>query len=158
MKTTILLFAAATAVVAQSDTGSVTASGACEPHDDHWHCPAGVPKPTTPPAVAAWISVTSAGTIVSTSSAADNHSHAASATTCEPHNDHWHCPSGVPKPSTLPAGAIVASTWVSTTARATNVAVPAASASLASGAAAKTGLDAQGALVAIAGAVGAWLL
>lgn len=21
----------------------------CTPHDDHWHCPPGVPEPTTPP-------------------------------------------------------------------------------------------------------------
>lgn len=37
-------------------SASVTSSAAaapaeaCEPHDDHWHCPPGVPEPTSPPA------------------------------------------------------------------------------------------------------------
>lgn len=30
-------------------SSTVSASGECEPHDDHWHCPPGVSQPTTPP-------------------------------------------------------------------------------------------------------------
>jgi hypothetical protein len=38
MKLTLLLLSAAAAVVAQTlDTVSATASGACEPHNDHWY-------------------------------------------------------------------------------------------------------------------------
>lgn len=29
---------------------SAAASGACEAHEDHWHCPPGVAEPTAPPA------------------------------------------------------------------------------------------------------------
>lgn len=51
--------ASATAVVSPSasaaaDANSAAASTtqaaeACTPHDDHWHCPPGVPEPTSPP-------------------------------------------------------------------------------------------------------------
>jgi hypothetical protein len=38
MKLTLLLLSAAAAVIAQTlDTVSATASGACEPHNDHWY-------------------------------------------------------------------------------------------------------------------------
>ncbi|OAK96531.1 hypothetical protein IQ06DRAFT_44414 [Phaeosphaeriaceae sp. SRC1lsM3a] len=112
MKVTLLLLTAAAAVMAQSvDTVSATASGVCEPHNDHWHCPAGVPEPTTPPALP--VSGASSAASVMTSAASHSHDdeddhdhdHAASASTCEPHGDHWHCPSGVSKPTTPPAAA-----------------------------------------------------
>jgi hypothetical protein len=69
-----------------SSGGSATATATCEPHDDHWHCPPGVPEPTTPPAA----------------TATEEDDHEATATTCEPHDDHWHCPSGVPEPTSPP--------------------------------------------------------
>ncbi|USP80498.1 hypothetical protein yc1106_07772 [Curvularia clavata] len=127
-----LLFAAAASIVAQ-DTVSVTESGACEPHGDHWHCANGVPEPTTPPtpeqlashsaeeaaenstpasnAVSTTLNVVSSGTALITPSASshshddDDHDddHVATASTCEPHGDHWHCPSGVAEPTTPPA-------------------------------------------------------
>ncbi|KID79553.1 hypothetical protein MBR_00865, partial [Metarhizium brunneum ARSEF 3297] len=59
-----------------SPTGSI-----CHPHGDHSN-PQGHCEPTSTAAV------------VSTQSAAG---------TCTPHNDHWHCPSGVSKPATPPA-------------------------------------------------------
>jgi hypothetical protein len=70
----------------KSSGGSVTVTTTCEPHDDHWHCPSGVPEPTAPPAA--------------TATKGDDHE--ATATICEPHDDHWHCPSGVPEPTTPP--------------------------------------------------------
>ncbi|KAG9195456.1 hypothetical protein G6011_00577 [Alternaria panax] len=33
----------------------------------------------------------------------DDHDHEATASTCEPHGDHWHCPAGVAEPTTAPA-------------------------------------------------------
>jgi hypothetical protein len=66
--------------------GSLAASATCEPHQDHWHCPDGVPEPTTPPSGTA----TASG---------EDHNHEAIPTTCESHGDHWHCPSGVSEPT-----------------------------------------------------------
>jgi hypothetical protein len=79
---------------ATSITG--TASGVCEPHDDHWHCPSGVPTPTTPPPK------------VTGSSNHSAHEEDPKATTCHAHGDHWHCPSGVPEPTTPPPSATTA--------------------------------------------------
>ncbi|KAF2014534.1 zincin [Aaosphaeria arxii CBS 175.79] len=44
--------AAASATVAPpaSATSEAAPEKTCEPHDDHWHCPPGVPEPTAPPA------------------------------------------------------------------------------------------------------------
>ncbi|KAL1795778.1 hypothetical protein ACET3X_006002 [Alternaria dauci] len=130
----IALLAAATAVVAQ-DTVSVTAGGDCEPHGDHWHCPDGVPEPTTPPTpeqlashsaeeaaeetaastpastiASTTLTVVTSGSTLITASAThshddddEDHDHEATASTCEPHGDHWHCPSGVAEPTTAPA-------------------------------------------------------
>ncbi|KAF2826479.1 hypothetical protein CC86DRAFT_406743 [Ophiobolus disseminans] len=156
MRTTLVLFAAVAAVVAQ-DTVSATRSGVCEPHDDHWHCPSGVAQPTTPPpAVAVTLAPSSSIPAAASASASHHdddehdHSHAASATTCEPHGDHWHCPSGVAKPTTKPAAS-------ATTSRAPNGTVPAPSASASTfpGAAGKFG---SGAALAVLGAVGAYFL
>ncbi|KMP00029.1 hypothetical protein CIRG_00171 [Coccidioides immitis RMSCC 2394] len=55
----------------------------CEPHGDHWHCPPGVPEPTT-------------------STTASQPTNGPPADECEPHGDHWHCPPGVPEPTTPP--------------------------------------------------------
>ncbi len=41
--------AAAAPATATSSVAAAPAE-ACEPHDDHWHCPPGVPEPTSPPA------------------------------------------------------------------------------------------------------------
>ncbi|KAI4635834.1 uncharacterized protein J4E87_000791 [Alternaria ethzedia] len=128
----ISLLAVAAAVVAQ-DTVSVTAGGECEPHGDHWHCPDGVPEPTgapTPEQLASHsaeeaaeeatsgpastiasttVTVVSSGSTMITASAShshddeDDHDHEATASTCEPHGDHWHCPAGVAEPTTAPA-------------------------------------------------------
>ncbi|KAJ3482827.1 hypothetical protein NLG97_g7464 [Lecanicillium saksenae] len=102
-------------VAAQSATATSTqATATCEPHEDHWHCPSGVPQPTLNPD----------GSPNPKADHGDNdhdhdhdhdhdddHDHdtaSATATTaangCTPHGDHWHCPSGVPKPTTPPPG------------------------------------------------------
>ncbi|KAH7089981.1 hypothetical protein FB567DRAFT_315701 [Paraphoma chrysanthemicola] len=155
MKITLLLFAAAATVMAQSqsrDTVSATASGVCEPHDDHWHCPAGVPQPTVPPALAA--SNTLSAPVASGSHSHDDddedhdHDHAVSASTCEPHGDHWHCPSGVAQPSTRPA-AVSATTTRSAASSATAPAV-----SQSTGEAARMGAG----VLAVLGGLGAWIL
>ncbi|XP_014553534.1 hypothetical protein COCVIDRAFT_107491 [Bipolaris victoriae FI3] len=126
-----LLLAAAVAVVAQ-DTVSAPSSD-CEPHGDHWHCADGVPEPTTPPTpeqlasfsaaeaaedstpASAIASRTSSGSVLVTPSSTHSHDdddhdhddddHVATASTCEPHGDHWHCPSGVAEPTAPPAAA-----------------------------------------------------
>ncbi|KAF1918261.1 hypothetical protein BDU57DRAFT_586715 [Ampelomyces quisqualis] len=176
MKVTFILLSAAAAVMAQSvDSVSATVSGVCEPHNDHWHCPAGVAEPTTPPALVP-SSVQSQLASITSSASHDDHDNAVSASTCEPHNDHWHCPSGVSKPATPPAVASTCSPhgdhWhcpsgvakpatppaqsASTTGASGSAARASASPSASQfpGAAAKVG---SGAL-AIAGAVGAWIL
>ncbi|KAI4631358.1 hypothetical protein J4E83_002889 [Alternaria metachromatica] len=97
------------------------------------HCPDGVPEPTgapTPEQLASHsaeeaaeeatsgpastiasttVTVVSSGSTMITASAShshddeDDHDHEATASTCEPHGDHWHCPAGVAEPTTLPA-------------------------------------------------------
>lgn len=120
------------------------------------HCPAGVAEPTSPPAlVTPTESVASAITRASSQSHDDDddddHDHAVSASTCEPHNDHWHCPSGVAQPSTRPAAASATTTQNSASATGASASP---SSSQTPGVAAKVGTGA----LAIAGAVGAWLL
>jgi hypothetical protein len=80
----------------------------------------------------------------------DDHDVAVTASTCEPHGNHWHCPSGVAEPSTKPAAS-------ATTTRANSVAAASASASApqSPGAAGKVG---SGVALAVVGAVGAWIL
>ena len=46
--TTAATSAAASATSAAAAAGT-SATQACTPHDDHWHCPPGVPEPTSPP-------------------------------------------------------------------------------------------------------------
>ncbi|KYK60173.1 hypothetical protein DCS_01308 [Drechmeria coniospora] len=74
-----------------SPTPSIT--GTCRGHGNHWHCPDGVPEPTTPPAQ----KTTTQGEMT-------GHGHAEpTGTSCTPHHGHWDCPSGVPEPTTQPA-------------------------------------------------------
>jgi hypothetical protein len=77
----------------QNSVVSMPATATCEPHGDHWHCPSGVPEPTTPP------SATPTG---SEEHDDHDHDHETTATACEPHGDHWHCPSGVAEPTSPP--------------------------------------------------------
>jgi hypothetical protein len=41
---------AASSAAASATSAAVAATASCTPHEDHWHCPAGVPEPTSPPA------------------------------------------------------------------------------------------------------------
>lgn len=84
-------------VVVSTTESSEAAATACESHGDHWHCPSGVPEPTTPPAA------TETG---DHDEHEHDHDHEATAATCEPHGDHWHCPSGVAEPTAPPAASI----------------------------------------------------
>ncbi|KAH7125535.1 hypothetical protein B0J11DRAFT_308600 [Dendryphion nanum] len=166
---------------------AVMAQASCTPHDDHWHCPAGVPQPTFPPGGAPASSAPAASAVVSSilsslssrassaassaSSAASSavgqsgsvtvapsassthdHSHEATAATCEPHDDHWHCPSGVSRPTTPPAQSTTRSGAQSaaTTARSSSV-------SQFTGAAAPA-YQTAGAVMAAIGAFGALLV
>lgn len=114
-----LLLGQSALVAAQSATSTSTqATATCEPHEDHWHCPSGVPQPTLNP---------DGSPNPKADHGDDDHDHghdhshdqdhdhdhdhdAASPTAttasngCTPHGDHWHCPSGVPKPTTPPPG------------------------------------------------------
>ncbi|RII24703.1 hypothetical protein CUC08_Gglean011715 [Alternaria sp. MG1] len=55
------------------------------------------------------LTVVTSGSALVTASAShshddeDDHDHEATASTCEPHGDHWHCPAGVAEPTTAPA-------------------------------------------------------
>ncbi|KAF2757853.1 hypothetical protein EJ05DRAFT_500382 [Pseudovirgaria hyperparasitica] len=97
----ITLAAVLPAVLAQNMTDIPPATGVsaapsqvtdpttlCHAHGDHWHCPSGVPEPTTPPAPE--------------TDDHDDHDHTATGSEdpgpsptesvgCEPHGDHWHC-------------------------------------------------------------------
>jgi hypothetical protein len=113
MKTYALFIAIPPAVLAQSSlisqtTDIVIATATCEPHGDHWHCPSGVLEPTTAPALT--FSTAAISPTVFSEDHDHDHSHAVTATTCEPHNDHWHCPSGLAAPKTKPAPAISSTT------------------------------------------------
>ncbi|KAJ4348002.1 uncharacterized protein N0V89_009374 [Didymosphaeria variabile] len=99
----LTFFLATAAVVLAQDSVSATGA-ACEPHEDHWHCPSGVAEPTTPPAESAETGASATATAaVSTAVSASASTTEAAATACEPHGDHWHCPSGVAEPTTPPA-------------------------------------------------------
>ncbi|SPO05390.1 uncharacterized protein DNG_08077 [Cephalotrichum gorgonifer] len=63
--------------------------GECTPHGDHWHCPPGVPEPTSP---AGSSSTGSYGGNGNTSDEGE----------CTLHDDHWDCPPGVPEPTSPP--------------------------------------------------------
>lgn len=88
-----------------------TAATTCSPHGDHWHCPSGVPQPALNPDG----STNTKATQVPKATAAphddddDDHDHDHdhdSDKECEPHGDHWHCPSGVAQPSLNPDGSV----------------------------------------------------
>ncbi|GAB0138788.1 hypothetical protein EsDP_00007011 [Epichloe bromicola] len=93
-------------------TASATAQS-CVPHDDHWHCPPGVSKPATSPAQTQTQTQSGAKpTTTETDHDHDHdhdhdydHDHHGTDKECTPHNDHWHCPSGISAP-TFPPTAI----------------------------------------------------
>lgn len=63
------------------------------------------------------IVVTSGSTLVTPSAShshedEDDHDHEATASTCEPHGDHWHCPAGVAEPTTAPAETVSSTSTV----------------------------------------------
>lgn len=86
----------------QEASATPSATAACEPHTDHWHCPSGVPQPSLQPDGKPNPKYSGAAEASETPSATT--SGAAATGTCEPHTDHWHCPSGVPQPSLQPDG------------------------------------------------------
>ncbi|KAF9701724.1 hypothetical protein EKO04_000430 [Ascochyta lentis] len=155
----------APAAEASVDTVSATASGVCEPHDDHWHCPSGVAEPTFAPSAASAITSAASGSITTAPSASashshddeDDHSHAVTAATCEPHNDHWHCPSGVAEPTTAPAQTRSTSR-ASTASGAAASESASASVSQFAGAGSVVGASQQGVMAVVLGAVGAFFL
>ncbi|CBX97007.1 predicted protein [Plenodomus lingam JN3] len=151
------------------DGVSATASGVCEPHDDHWHCPPGVPEPTVAPGTAA-LTVTAAPTPTPSHSDHDgddhHHDDDVTATTCEPHGDHWHCPSGVAEPTTAPAASgasgsavssVSASLNASASAAASTSPLPPAQQTANAAAAAGLGGAAKGVVAVLVGAL-AWAL
>ncbi|KAH6642242.1 hypothetical protein C7974DRAFT_97882 [Boeremia exigua] len=158
---------------ASVDTVSATASGVCEPHGDHWHCPSGVAEPTFAPSAIAATTVASgsitsvpaasasASTSVSHSHDEDDHDHdhehSATAATCEPHGDHWHCPSGVAEPTTAPAQTVTTSRATTTFASVASGSANAAATQF-DGAGSAVSVGQQGILAIVLGAVGAFFL
>lgn len=136
------------------------------------HCPSGVAEPTYAPSAAPAItsaasaasgSITSAPAASASASQShddddDDHSHAVTAATCEPHNDHWHCPSGVAEPTTAPAQTRSISSGASTASGAGASGSASATPAQATGAASAVGARQQGVLAVILGAVGAFFL
>lgn len=134
------------------------------------HCPSGVAEPTYAPSAAAAITSAASGSITSVPAASasasddhdhdDNHSHAVTASTCEPHGDHWHCPSGVAEPTTAPAQTLSTSRASTASGTAASGASGSASTSLAqaTGAASTVGASQQGIMAVILGAIGSFFL
>lgn len=135
------------------------------------HCPSGVAEPTYAPSVAPAITSAASGSITSAPAASasgshdhddddDDHSHAVTASTCEPHGDHWHCPSGVSEPTTAPAQTLSTSRVSTASGAAASGASGSASTSLAqaTGAASAIGTGQQGVLAIVFGAVAAVFL
>jgi hypothetical protein len=124
------------------------------------HCPSGVAEPTFAPSAAAAITSPVSGSITSAPAASASHSHddhdeddhdhdhAATASTCEPHGDHWHCPSGVAEPTTAPAQTLSTASG----------AAASTSPAQATGAASAVSAGRQGVLAVVVGAVGAFFL
>lgn len=134
------------------------------------HCPSGVAEPTYAPSAAAAITPTASGSITSSPTASasashdhdddDDHSHAVTASTCEPHGDHWHCPSGVAEPTTAPAQTLTTSRVSTASSAAVSGASDSASTSLAqaTGAASAVSAGQQGIMNLVFGAIAAVLL
>jgi len=134
------------------------------------HCPSGVAEPTYAPSAAPAITSAASASITSAPAASasashdddgdDDHSHAVTASTCEPHGDHWHCPSGVAEPTTAPAQTLSTSRASTASGAAASGASGSASTSLAqaTGAASAVGAGQQGVMAVILGAVGAFFL
>lgn len=135
------------------------------------HCPSGIAEPTYAPSAAPAITSLASGTITSVPVASisvshshddddddDDHSHAVTASTCEPHGDHWHCPSGVAEPTTAPAQTV--STSRALTASGAGASSSSASTSLAqaTGAAFSVSANQHGFAVVVLGAMAAFVL
>lgn len=104
-----------TEVSASTTTTSEAAKTACEPHGDHWHCPSEIAEPTTSPAATATGEDHDHENHDQDEHDHEDHDHEVTATTCEPHGGHWHCPSGVAEPTTPPAVSITTSPSTSVT-------------------------------------------
>jgi hypothetical protein len=135
------------------------------------HCPSGVAEPTYAHSAAPAITSPATGSMTSAPAASasasashdhddDDHSHAVTASTCEPHGDHWHCPSGVAEPTTAPAQTLSTSKASTASGAAASGASGSASASLAqaTGAASAVGAGQQGIAAIVLGTVGAFFL
>lgn len=126
------------------------------------HCPSGVAEPTFAPSAQPALVSSASGSVTSAPAASATHSHddeddhdhdhAVTASTCQPHGDHWHCPSGVAEPTTAPAQ--TRSTASGAGASRSSSAAPAQ----ATGAAFAVGASQQGVLAMALGAAGAILL
>ncbi|KFA76589.1 hypothetical protein S40288_09310 [Stachybotrys chartarum IBT 40288] len=98
---------------ASEGTTSTESDGHCEAHGDHWHCPPGVAEPTqSPPSFpSSHISASTAPSpTLPTSAPVPTSTDDPVEGVCEPHGDHWHCPSGVPDPISPPSSLRGAST------------------------------------------------
>lgn len=71
-----------TGTKSSEETPTETDAPECEPHGDHWHCPSGVPEPTSPPEPSADITSKTASSTPETKSTASA-SLAATTTTSE---------------------------------------------------------------------------
>lgn len=130
------------------------------------HCPSGVAEPTYAPSALSAMTSAISGTVTAAPSASashshddqdDHHSHAVTAATCEPHNDHWHCPSGVAEPTTAPAQTRSASR--ATTVSGAGVSASAsASPSQIAGSGAAVSTSHHGVMAIVLGAFGAFFL
>lgn len=47
--TSVVASAASSAIASATAAATSAAAEGCTPHEDHWHCPPGVPEPTSPP-------------------------------------------------------------------------------------------------------------
>jgi hypothetical protein len=153
----------APAAEATIDTVVATASGVCEPHKDHWHCPEGVAEPTTPPPTSAAAATTPAASATAShdhdhddDDDDHDHDHAVTASTCQPHGDHWHCPSGVAEPTAAPAQSSGSAAATATPSGSSSPSGAAATQSVA--AAVAIGATQQGVVAAVLGAVGVFFL
>lgn len=92
-----------TDVGATSAPTSAAPTGTCEPHDDHWHCPPGVPEPSFPPPQPSGEPTGTTATTGPAPSQTGDHDHDDDEE-CTAHDDHWHCPPGVEEPPFPPGG------------------------------------------------------
>ena len=84
----------------------------------------------------------------------DDHDHEATASTCEPHGDHWHCPDGVAEPTVAPDATVSGTATVTESGDAASAAESAAPEQTENAAAGV----AVGRVAALVGAAAAYLL